>query len=273
MAKKKKRRPTPAGRSGGVATTTSARRETTAPAIRPEPGTPGGPNRLARKEEARRQREAIRRRMARRRFLGRAGVVALAVAVVAGVGAYVALKPNPAKAAECGSVQTVPPYDPASVDRAHVNSQGVVKTPPPLSTYRTQPPTSGPHDLNPLGAGVYAAAPDIYRTIHSLEHGAVIVWFDPKAIGNAELRKIQSFYQQAANNDHVIVAPYDYSQEGGTLPAGKKMVLVAWHHLQSCANLNLAAAKDFIKSYRVLVVNGVIDAGYRGDAPEAGSAI
>jgi Protein of unknown function (DUF3105) len=274
MAKKKKRRPTPAGRSGSVATTTSARRETTTvPAIRPEPGTPGGPNRLARKEEARRQREAIRRRMARRRFLRRAGVVALAVAVVAGVGAYVALKPNPAKAAGCGSVETNSPYDPASQDRAHINEQGVVKTPPRLSTYRTQPPTSGPHDLNPLSAGVYAAPPDVYRTIHSLEHGAVIIWFDPKAVGNAELRKIQSIYQQAANNDHVIVAPYDYPQEGGTLPAGKKMVLVAWHHMQQCTNINLAAANDFVKSYRATVVNGVIDPAYRGDAPEAGSAI
>jgi hypothetical protein len=273
MAKKKKRRPTPTGRSGGVATRTAGRGEAVVPTIKPEPSSPGGPNRLARKEEARRQREAIRRRMARRRFLQRAGIVALAVAVVAGVGVYVALKPNPAKQAGCGSVQTISPYDPASQDRAHINEQGEVKTPPALATYRTQPPTSGPHGLDPLDAGVYATAPDVYRTIHSLEHGAAIVWFDPTAVGNAELRKIQNFYQQSANKDHVIVAPYDYPQKGGTLPAGKKMVLVAWHHMERCTNISLAAAKDFIKSYRVTVVNGVVDPEYRGDAPEAGSAI
>jgi hypothetical protein len=273
MAKKKKRRPTPAGRSGGVATTTAGRGESVVPTIKPEPSSPGGPNRLARKEEARRQREAIRRRMARRRFLQRAGIVALAVAVVAGVGVYVALKPNPAKTAGCGSVQTISPYDPASQDRAHINAQGTVKTAPPLATYRSQPPTSGPHDLNPLGAGVYATPPDIYRTIHSLEHGAAIIWYNPKASGNAELRKIQSFFQQAANKDHVIAAPYSYPGKGGTLPSGKQMVLVAWHHMEQCTNISLAAAKDFVKSFRATVQNGVIDPEYRGDAPEAGSAI
>ena len=274
MAKKKKRRPTPAGRSGGVATTTTGRGETpVVPTIKPEPSSPGGPNRLARKEEARKQREAIRRRMARRRFLQRAGIVALAVAVVAGVGAYVALKPNAAKNAGCGSVQTIDPYDPASQDRAHINAQGEVKTPPAIAMYRSQPPTSGPHDLNPLDAGTYAAPPDLYRTIHSLEHGAVIIWFEPKAAGNAELRKIQNFYNQTANKDHMIVAPYSYPEKGGALPAGKKMVLVAWHHMERCTNINLAAARDFVKSYRATVENGVIDPEYRGDAPEAGSAI
>jgi hypothetical protein len=273
MAKKKKRRPTPPGRSGGVATTTTGRREMPVPTIKPEPSSPGGPNRLARKEEARKQREAIRRRMARRRFLQRAGIVALAVAVVAAVGVYVALKPNPAKQAGCGSVQTIAPYDPASQDRAHINEQGEVKTPPAIATYRSQPPTSGPHALNPLDAGVYAAPPDLYRTIHSLEHGAVIIWFDPKAAGTAELRKIQNFYNQTANKDHVIVSPFSYPEKGGTLPAGEKMVLVAWHHMEQCTNINLAAAKDFVKSFKATVVNGVIDPEYRGDAPEAGSAI
>jgi Protein of unknown function (DUF3105) len=272
MAKKKNRRPTPTGRSGGVATTTT-RGETPVPSIKPEPSSPGGPNRLARKEEARKQREAIRRRMARRRFLQRAGIVALAVAVVAGVGAYVALKPNAAKNAGCGSVQTIAPYDPASLDRAHINEQGQVKTPPAIASYRSQPPTSGPHGLNPLDAGTYAATPDLYRSIHSLEHGAVIIWFDPRAAGSTELRKIQNFYNQSANKDHTIIAPYSYPEKGGTLPASKKMVLVAWHHMEQCTNINLAAAKDFVKSFRAIVENGVIDPEYRGDAPEAGSAI
>jgi hypothetical protein len=278
MAKKKKRRPASSGRSGaagGVATTTTSREETTVPAVRPAPSSPGGPNRQARKEEARRQREAIRRRMSRRRFLRRAGIVALVVAVVAAVGSYVALKPSAAKAAGCGSAKTISPYSPSTLDRAHITAQGQVKTPPVLSTYASQPPTSGPHDLSPLDAGVYATPPSVYRTIHSLEHGAVIIWFDPKATGNAELQKIESFYRQASNNDHLIVAPYNYPDQGkaGTLPAGKKMVLVAWHHMQTCTNLSLSAARDFAKGYRVTIVNGVVSPAYKGDAPEAGSAI
>jgi hypothetical protein len=277
MAKKKKRRPTSSGRSGGsgsVATSTSGRREPAVPTVKPAPSEPGGPNRLARKEEARRQREVIRRRMARRRFLGRAGIVALAVAIVAGVGVYVALKPNPAKQAGCGDVQTIQPYDPAAEDRGHISVAGTVKEAPALSTYRSVPPVSGPHGSTPLAAGVYESPPDIYKVIHSLEHGAAVIWYAPESAADPGLAAIKSFYRQTSNSDHVIVAPYSYPIQGaaGKLPAGKKMVLVAWHHLQTCPKLNLDAAKSFVSGYRHPL--GIVNpAGYKGDAPEAGAAI
>jgi hypothetical protein len=274
MAKKKKRHPAYSARSstgGGVATTTG-RGAGAAPTVKPAPAEPGGPNRLARKEEARRQREAIQRRIARRRVLRRAGIAALVVAVVAGVSAYVALKPNPAKAAGCGAVQTIRPY-PNNQDRAHINAQGVVKTPPALSTYPSTPPASGPHNLSTLAAGVYASPPEVDKTIHSLEHGSVIIWYNPQRSSSSELQKIESLYRQTASNDHVIVAPYNYPDQGaaGHLAAGKSMVLVAWHHVQSCTSINLAAAKSFVAGYRT--PTGSVPNAYKGDAPEAGSAI
>jgi hypothetical protein len=274
MAKKKKRRPTPSGRTapGGVATST--RGERNASVVKPAPSKPGGPNRLARKEEARRQREIIRRRMARRRVLRRGGVVALAVAVVAGIGVYVALRPNPAKEAGCGTVQTIAPYDPATDDRAHISVAGTIKSAPDLSIYRSVPPVSGPHSTSPLSAGVYDSPPDVYKVIHSLEHGAVVIWWAPGSAADPGLAAIQRFYRQATNSDHVIVAPYSYPDQGaaGRLPAGRKVVFVAWHHLQGCPTISLDAAKSFVAGYRHPL--GVVNpAGYKGDAPEAGAAI
>jgi Protein of unknown function (DUF3105) len=253
--------------------TTKGRGPVVAPPVKPAPAAPGGPNRQERKEEARRQREAIRRRMARRRFLQRAGIVALVVVVVAGVGIFIALKPSAAKQAGCGSVQTIAPYNPAALDRSHITTAGQVKTPPALSSYRTQPPTSGPHDPTPLNAGVYDSPPGIYHSIHSLEHGAVIIWFAPSAASNAEIQKIENLYRQTANNDHVIVAPYSYPDQGaaGRLPAGKQMALVAWHHLMVCSKPSLDVVKSFVSNYRVFT--GSIPNAYKGDAPEAGSAI
>jgi hypothetical protein len=276
MAKKKKRRPTSTGRiGGGGAIATKPTPKEIVATVKAEPGTPGGPNRQARKDEARRQREVIRRRMARRHFLQRAGIVALVVIVVAAVGIYVALKPNAAKAAGCGSVQTMSQYkaDPA-LDRSHISAAGQVKTPPPLSTYPSQPPTSGPHELNPWPAGINATPPEVYRTIHSLEHGAVIIWYEPGSAGSSAVRSIANFYRPTSNGDHVIVAPYDYKAQGkfGQLPAGKRMVLVAWHHMQQCNSVNLAAAKSFVGGYRV-TTGQTSGAGYKGDAPEAGSPL
>jgi uncharacterized protein DUF3105 len=288
MANKKRKRTTPATRGaspgGGSASTrvdtAAGRRRSpdTAPAVPVTPATPGGPNRQARKEEARRQREALRRKMARRRYY-RIGGALLSVAVAAAaVTVYLVTRENPADAAGCGTVSTISPFKPVSQDRAHIGSPSAngeqVTTAPRLSAYSSTPPTSGPHSPQPLEAGVFASAPDVYRTIHSLEHAAVIIWYDPSALGNPELTKIQDFYRQPANQDHVIVAPYSYPDQGaaGRLPAGKTMVLVAWHRMQTCPQPSLAAAEDFVDHYRITTGQSA-PLGYRGEAPEPGSPI
>src|SRR5207244_12072664 len=97
-------KPSGAAAPSGRATATVSGSE--APPVRVQPAEPGGPNRQARKEEARRQREAIRRRQARRR-LYRIGVVVLAVLVAAAAITVVAVRsqqstPNILADAGCG---------------------------------------------------------------------------------------------------------------------------------------------------------------------------
>jgi hypothetical protein len=261
----------PKDRAQGGRTTTST--------VKTAPATPGGPNRQVRKEEARKQREAIQRKMSRRswlRWVGVAAVVALIGVAVAGVVVYQAGATSRAiKAAGCGTVQTVPKYktNPA-LDRTHIAPQGSpVTTPPPLSSYSSTPPASGPHMPTPLNAGVYPTPPDVYATIHSLEHAAVIVWYRPGATGG-ELSKIQNTYRNLPSGDHVIVAPYNYPTAGaaGRLPAGKQMVLVAWHRMQACGQVSMAAAQDFVAHYRV-TTGSTPTSAYKGEAPEAGSRL
>ena len=52
------------------------------------------------------------------------------------------------------------------------------------------------------------------------------------------------------------------------LPAGTRMALVSWHHLQSCDGLDLAAAFGFTSSYAAPPFG---QRQYRGNAPEAGA--
>jgi hypothetical protein len=146
-----------------------------------------------------------------------------------------------------------------------------VASPPALSTYPSTPPASGPHDPVPQPAGTYDTPPNVYRAIHSLEHAAVIIWYDPSATGSA-LDAIKAYFQDPVQQDHVIVAPFSYPDQGasGALPSGKNMILVAWHHAQTCASVNLDAAKTFVASYRF---DPQRPADYKGDAPEVGSAI
>jgi hypothetical protein len=174
--------------------------------------------------------------------------------------------PAGARSAGCSAVTTVRPY-PGGDDRRHIGSGSSFVQLPALSTYPSTPPASGPHDPVPLGAGVYSSPPPIASAIHSLEHAAVIIWYDPSTATAPELARIKTFFARGSERNHVIVAPYDYPTQGaaGKLPAGRAMALVAWHHVEYCDRPTLAIAFDFVHSYRFdLYQRGA----YRGDAPE-----
>jgi hypothetical protein len=174
--------------------------------------------------------------------------------------------------AGCSAVQTVSPYAPPELDRSHIGG-GELPVPPPLSSYASQPPASGPHDPRPLPSGVYPAPPPVDRTIHSLEHAAAIIWYAP-TVGSdsrqaAELARIQAFFAKERESDHVIVAPYSYPDQGpaGMLPAESTMALIAWHRRQICLNLSLPVAFAFVTAYRF---DPNAPDRYEGDAPEPG---
>jgi hypothetical protein len=288
LAKKKKRRPGSGPRPGGGSGTSTQDRLHT-PAVKPEPATPGGPNRLERKELARRQREKIRRRMARRRiarrtgiWLGVAAVVAVAVLFIVQTSGRAGelnaeerqlldQAPAAVSSAGCTGVTSVEPFDPPDQDQAHIGVGGGPATMPPLSEYPSQPPTSGPHNNAPLPAGQYPEPPPIDQVIHSLEHGAVVIWYDRAALTSKELDDLQLFFGKEGEQGKVIIAPYDYPDQGaaGALPQGKQMALVAWHRTQTCDRVSLPVAFDFVYHYN----SGFRVRDYRGVAPEQGAPI
>ena len=241
-----------------------------------------GPAAAARAPAPTRSREDIRRRTLR------AGVAFAVLAVVLSAGWYVGTKPRSqsaearaeaakapaaAAAAGCTDVRTIPPY-PQNLDRAHVGEE--VPALPPLSSYPSTPPASGPHAPTPLDAGAYSAPPPIANAIHSLEHGAVIVWYAPSQASAA--KDLATFFARPENRDHVIVAPYSYPRQGpaGSLPNGVGMAVVAWHRLQTCRVPSLPVAAAFVGRYAGptgFLPFRLHPRGYLGDAPEAGFPI
>jgi hypothetical protein len=256
-----------------------------------------------RREEARLRREEIQRKMAKKRrgrLLGGIALVLAAGLIVALVvlqpfagedtqaQASDLLKQAPAatKTAGCTGVQTITAYngisDPTDakyVDQTHIGTTAEFATGPKLSTYPSVPPVSGPHapiPPGPMPAGIYSTPPDIYRAIHSLEHGATIIWYDPTTTG-AALNELKAFYDRkvssaAVGQDRVIIAPYNYPTQGaaGQLPDGVQMTLAAWHHLQTCSSVSLPVAFAFTSKYSAPPAAGQ---AYAGEAPEAGAAL
>ncbi len=257
------------------------------------PRRPDGSRRLTkaeRKDQARREREELQRRLAsrtRRRRLGvasiAAGVAVAAVAIALGPSGGDIPTPDQllrraadaADAAGCGDVTTTAPFDPPDQDRTHIGGGEI--SGPPLSAYPTTPPASGPHADVPLPAGVYGSLTlsELYRSIHSLEHGAAVVWYDPAAPPD-RVDELIAFYDRRLQDadvgqDRVIVAPYDFPGDpNGILPDGSEMALVAWHRLRTCANVDLAVAFDFTSQYASPTAAG---REYQGEAPEPGGAI
>jgi Protein of unknown function (DUF3105) len=258
------------------------------------PGRPDQGRRLTkaeRKEEARREREALEQRVASKRRARRVGIGVGAVVVAAAIFGVTLLPSGDdfpssddllaraataAGASGCGDVTTTPPFDPADQDQRHID----VNAGPPLSAYPTAPPASGPHaDIppGPLPAGVYDAMtmPDLYRAIHSLEHGGTIVWYDPAAPPD-QVARLLDFYDRRLQDaqvgqDRVLVAPYDFPGDpAGILPDGMQMALVSWHKLQTCASVDLAVAFDFTSRYSFPTTAG---RDYVGEAPEPGASL
>jgi hypothetical protein len=254
------------------------------------------PTKAERREEARLKREEIQRRMAGRRRNRTIGLVLVVVAIIVAVVAVfltsggdgtsdsgipsadtlLSRAASAKDAAGCDEVQETPNFSDSPGDEAHIGSAPEVASAPDLSTYPTIPPASGPHDPTPLPAGIYDSPPNVYQTMHSLEHGGVIVWYSPNADA-AKVADLKAFYGQRPSEvsvaqDRVIVAPYDYPDQGdsGQLPAGVQMALVSWHRLLTCSSMSLPVAFDFTSQYGFPVYDGRT---YAGIAPEPGASM
>lgn len=202
------------------------------------------PTRPVRKPPARRRR---RKRSASRPYVI-AGVVVLVVVAAFVARSVVNGRRNASfqsitAAAGCGKVQKVP-----NLDRTHETGVAI--------KYSTSPPAGGAHDPSPLGPGVYntpfstnpAQHPSIYQAVHSLEHGYVIVWYNP----DLSKSDVDALTGAVGGESKVILVPYP------DLQSKDKMAMSAWGHVQYCGKAQAKAVEAFTKHYR----------GTAGSAPE-----
>lgn len=171
-------------------------------------------DRAAAEAEARRQAEA--RRLRNRRLLT-TGIVAL---VLVGAVVFFATRPEPVALA---NVQTFP-----SQGQQHIDATA------PIPDYNSDPPTSGPHAAAPAPCGIYRQpVPDVTQ-VHDLEHGVVVIQYDPEAT-DEERQQLEDFARDAGT--HVIVAP----REG----MAQKIAVTAWTKLMTMDTVDIAAIESF----------------------------
>lgn len=153
---------------------------------------------------------------------------------------YVKTASAGAKTADCTGVR-----NDVQISRDHVTA--TVDYAKLLSEKGEQiPPSSGPHDANPLPDSIHfyqrADKPRLERGVHNLEHGFVIGWYDNE-LAPAEVTKLQTIAAQAGQR--FIAVPWDR----GVFPGGRHFVLTAWDRTQRCGTVNADVVANFVKTY------------------------
>lgn len=112
--------------------------------------------------------------------------------------------------------------------------------------YDTMPPTSGPHYSTPAEAGFYeeSQSPRLERLVHSLEHGAVVVYYDPEALTPAARENLRGFANRYTGEwSSVIVVPHP--AEDPDTP----YVLTAWRHDLTMNEYDEATVRAFLAEF------------------------
>lgn len=125
------------------------------------------------------------------------------------------------------------------------NTPSHVRTP---VSYPQTPPAGGAHDPVWLNCGVYTEAVPNENAVHSLEHGAIWVTYDP-ALGADELTALRA----ALPADHVIISPF--------VGLPDTIVLTGWNVQLRLDSVSDPRIPDFVAQYR----NGA-------NAPEPGES-
>ena len=112
------------------------------------------------------------------------------------------------------------------------------------------PPAGGAHNSTPQQCEVYTKPIRTENAIHSLEHGAVWITYQPALATD----QVQALDDMAAGDPYILMSPYD------GLPA--PIVLTAWNHQLQLQSFDKDTVERFIRSYK----------NKRGITPELGAS-
>lgn len=177
----------------------------------------------ARREE-RKASEARAKLVARRNRRIRTGLSVLAAAIVVGSIGFIIV--DKAIADELPGVSQQ-----AFEGRDHVESGQAV-------AYATATPTSGTHAASSPRCGVFAQQMPAEFAVHSLEHGAVVIWYRP-SLATEEISGLEAVVNRF--DDRVILSP--------NAELGQPVVATAWNRLKAYEGAD-PEIEQFIKTYR-----------------------
>lgn len=132
--------------------------------------------------------------------------------------------------------------------------------------YKSKPPMGGPHHPSWHNCGVFTEPIGDTHAVHSLEHGAVWITYEPRDVTAEEIAELA---ETAERNGYVMVSPYPEQ--------GSKIVLTAWNHQLRLDRLDQDMVRRFVAYFAKAVTapepgapcDGGIDSTADSDTPPA----
>lgn len=107
-------------------------------------------------------------------------------------------------------------------------------------TTGVNPPVSGRHDPVPAECGTHSEKVADANLVHSLEHGAVAILYDPKVVPLADIKKIEAIVGDY--DDDVLTAPY------AGLP--DPIVVASWSRKMALSEFDEDAIQQYIDRFQ-----------------------
>lgn len=103
--------------------------------------------------------------------------------------------------------------------------------------YKTNPPTSGPHWVGVAGAGIKNEPVADELVLHSMEHGAAVVWYR-EDLNQSDIDRIKEAFS-ASSGKKIMLARKDLD-----VP----VALTSWGYLLKLEEIDEAKIKEFIET-------------------------
>jgi hypothetical protein len=113
--------------------------------------------------------------------------------------------------------------------------------------YSTLPAASGPH-WDPSGIaswGVYSTPQNESQVIHNLEHGGIVIWYDPAILTDAQVAELTSYVEGQVSSGISGRYKFILTPWGGTEDLGAAVAVTAWRHLLKLDVFDMDAIRSF----------------------------
>jgi len=111
--------------------------------------------------------------------------------------------------------------------------------------YSSLPATSGPHWNTPAAWGAYSTPQNESQLLHNLEHGGIVIWYDPEALDDAQVAELTSYVEGQVASGISGRFKFIASPWGGSDELGVPVATTAWRHILRLDEFDMDAIRAF----------------------------